>query len=492
MNAVDDEKSIADGGPLVGSSGNPRMPLPQLPLRISERKTLLVFMDLLLVNAATLIALWLWTLRDPWRILSQGFVLSQAHWFLFLTALWLLLASANDFYELKIAANFLSSALTLLRITAFMLLVYLMIYFFSPRNFLPRLFILFYAVLSFIFLGLWRSGYALFFGRLPFQRRVIIVGAGSAGQTIAQTIKENLGPDYQLVGYVDDDPGKQGQVIEGTPVIGSRRDLPSRVKEKDASEIILAITHTLHGELIRAIMDCQEQGVQITLMPLLYEEITGRVPVEHIGDDWSLVLPLDHAALGGFWPFFKRTMDILISGIGLIILAPLFPILALAIYIDSPGPIFYTQERVGKGGRTFCLFKFRSMVVGAEEGGAVWAEKNDPRVTRVGRFLRRTMIDELPQFINVLRSEMSIVGPRPERPEFVAELEEQIPFYKVRHSVKPGMAGWALINYGYSSSVRDALVKLQYDLYYIKHQSIYLDLLILAKTMGAMISFKGR
>jgi len=261
---------------------------------------------------------------------------------------------------------------------------------------------------------------------------------------------------------------------------------------RDVSEIILAVTHALHGELVRAIMDCQEQGIQITLMPLLYEQITGRVPVEHVGDDWSLVLPLDHAALGGFWPFFKRTMDILISGIGLIILATLFPILALAIHIESPGPIFYTQERVGKGGRTFRLFKFRSMVVGAEEGGAVWAEKNDPRVTRVGRFLRRTMIDELPQFINVLRSEMSIVGPRPERPEFVTELEEQIPFYKVRHSVKPGMAGWALINYGYSSSVRDALVKLQYDLYYIKHQSIYLDLLILAKTMGAMISFKGR
>jgi exopolysaccharide biosynthesis polyprenyl glycosylphosphotransferase len=266
----------------------------------------------------------------------------------------------------------------------------------------------------------------------------------------------------------------------------------SSIKEKGVTEIILAVTHTLHGELIRAIMDCQEQGVQITLMPLLYEKITGRVPVENIGDDWSLVLPLDHAAIASFWPFFKRAMDVLISGIGLIILALLFPILALAIYIDSPGPVFYTQERVGKGGWIFRLFKFRSMVVGAEESGAVWAEKRDPRATRVGRFLRRTMIDEFPQFINVLRSEMSIVGPRPERPIFANQLADQIPFYRTRHAVKPGMAGWALINHGYSSSVRDALVKLQYDLYYIKHQSIYLDLLILAKTIGAMISFKGR
>lgn len=468
------------------------MSLPKLPLRISERKNLLVFIDLLLVNGATLFSLWLWTMRDPLRPFSQEFILSQAPWFLSLTVLWLLLASINDFYELKIAANFLSSAFTLLRITAFMLLIYLLIYFFSPRDSLPRVFILFYAVLSFILLGLWRSGYALFFGRLPFQRRAIIVGAGASGQTIAQAIRENLSSEYQLVGYIDDDPSKQGQLIEGVPVIGGRQDLLSLVKEKDASEVILAITHTVHRELIRAIMDCQEQGVQITLMPLLYEEITGRVPVEHVGDDWSLVLPLDHAAIGSFWPFFKRTLDIIISGLGLIILAPLFPVLALSIYVDSPGPIFYTQERVGKGGRVFRLFKFRSMIPRAEASGAVWAKENDPRVTRVGRFLRRTMMDELPQLINVLRGEMSIVGPRPERPIFAHQLADQIPFYRARHAVKPGMAGWALVNYGYSSSVRDALVKLQYDLYYIKHQSIYLDLLILAKTVGAMISFKGR
>ncbi len=452
----------------------------------------MVFIDLLLVNGATLFSLWLWTMRDPLRPFSQEFILSQAPWFLSLTVLWLLLASINDFYELKIAANFLSSAFTLLRITAFMLLIYLLIYFFSPRDSLPRVFILFYAVLSFILLGLWRSGYALFFGRLPFQRRAIIVGAGASGQTIAQAIRENLSSEYQLVGYIDDDPSKQGQLIEGVPVIGGRQDLLSLVKEKDASEVILAITHTVHRELIRAIMDCQEQGVQITLMPLLYEEITGRVPVEHVGDDWSLVLPLDHAAIGSFWPFFKRTLDIIISGLGLIILAPLFPVLALSIYVDSPGPIFYTQERVGKGGRVFRLFKFRSMIPRAEASGAVWAKENDPRVTRVGRFLRRTMMDELPQLINVLRGEMSIVGPRPERPIFAHQLADQIPFYRARHAVKPGMAGWALVNYGYSSSVRDALVKLQYDLYYIKHQSIYLDLLILAKTVGAMISFKGR
>ncbi len=464
----------------------------KLPLQLSERRVLLIVVDLAMVILAVLFALRVWTLRDPRLSFSPEFILSQTHWFLFLTALWLFLASLGDFYNLRLAANLRSVWLILFRITALVFLIYVAIYFLSPRQLLPRGIVLYHSTATLALVGIWRTIYGVLFGRAFFRRRAVVIGAGRAGRIIAQAIEENLPSEYQLVGYIDDDPSKQGQVIEGIPVIGSRRDLLSLVKEEDVSEIILATTHTVHGELIRAIMDCQEQGVQITLMPLFYEEITGRVPVEHVGDDWSLVLPLDHAAIGSFWPFAKRTMDIFISGIGLIVLALLFPILALAIYVDSPGPIFYTQERVGKGGRIFRLFKFRSMVPNAEEAGAVWAEKNDPRVTRVGRFLRLTMMDELPQLINVSRGEMSIVGPRPERPIFAHQLAEQIPFYRARHAVRPGMAGWALVNYGYSSSVRDALVKLQYDLYYIKHQSIYLDLLILAKTIGAMISFRGR
>jgi len=463
----------------------------KLPLQLSERRVLLIVVDLAMVTLAVLFALRVWTWRDYRLSFSTEFILSQTHWFLILTALWFLSASLNDFYDLKLAANLRTMWLALLRITTFIVLIYAVVYFLLPRQKLPRGIVLYHGVATFL-VGTWRTLYGALFGRPFFRRRALVIGAGQAGQTIVRTIKENLPSEYQLVGYIDDDPSKQGQVIEGVPVIGSRRNLLSLVRENDVSEIILAITHALHGELIQAIMDCQEQGVQITLMPLLYEEITGRVPVEHVGDDWSLILPLDHAATGGFWPFLKRAMDLLIACIGLILLALALPILALAIYLDSPGPIFYTQERVGKGGRIFRVVKFRSMIPNAEESGAVWAQENDPRITRVGRFLRRTMIDELPQLINVLRGEMSIVGPRPERPIFADQLAKQIPFYRARHAVKPGMAGWALINYGYSSSVRDALVKLQYDLYYIKHQSLYLDLLILAKTLGAMITLKGR
>jgi len=469
------------------------MQRPSLPLRTSERKTLLILMDLLLVNGSILIALWLWTLRDPRRTLSPEFVLTQVHWFPFLSALWFLLASPNDFHRPQIAANFRSSCLILVRITALMLLAYLVIYFFSPPDSLPRVIVLFYAAISFVLLAFWRAVYAFFLIRAPFRCRAIIVGAGRAGRTIAQAIRENLAPSYQLSGYIDDDPAKQGQVVEGVPIVGTRYDLVPVVKENAISEVILAITHEIHGELVQAIMDCQEQGIQIIPMSVLYEEITDRVPVEHIGHNWSVLLPLDHAATGSLFPMVKRTIDVAIAIVGLLILAILLPFIALALHLDSPGPIFYSQDRVGKGGRLYRLLKLRTMVPDAEaEAGAVWAKEKDPRVTRVGRFLRVTHIDELPQFINIFRGEMSVVGPRPERPEFVAELEKRIPFYRLRHAVRPGMAGWALVKHGYSSSVEDALIKLEYDLYYIKHQSIYLDLLILAKTIGAMISFKGR
>lgn len=464
----------------------------RLPLKISERKALLIFGDVLLVNGAAFIALRLGALRSHWPF-SPQFLVSHVYWFLFLTALWLVLASVNDLYSLKIATDAFPSVFANFRVTAQAFFVYLLIYFLSPPQSLPRHIMVFFAISSVTFLALWRSLYVLVFSTAPFQRRAIIIGAGQAGRTIAQALKENVGSGYQLVGYVDDDPAKQGLVSEGLPVIGTRYDLVSLVKAKGISDVIVAISYGMHGELFQAFMNCQEQGARITPMPLLYEEITGRVPVKYIGDNWSVALPLDHASTGSLFPIFKRGLDLTISAVGITVLAILFPLLALAIYLDSPGPIFYIQERVGKGGKIFRTLKFRSMIPDAEkEGTAVWAESGDTRVTSVGRFLRATHMDELPQFINIFRGEMSVVGPRPERREFVAKLEQKIPFYRLRHPVRPGMAGWALVNYGYGSSVEDALIKLEYDLYYIKHQSIYLDLLILFKTIGNMLAFRGR
>jgi exopolysaccharide biosynthesis polyprenyl glycosylphosphotransferase len=465
---------------------------PKIPLQISERKALLVFMDLLLVNGATLLALWLWTLRDPQLSFSPEYILSQAHWFLVLTALWLFLATLNSFYNLRIADYLRLSGAALVRIIALVLLIYLGIYFVAPRHALPRLFILYFGVVSFSLVGLWRAGYILLLSRTPFQRQALIVGAGWAGRTIARAIRESLSPGYHLVGFVDDDLAKQAQVIEDLPVLGTRRGLVTLVRANDVAEVILAITHDVDGELLQILMNCQEQGVAITPMTALYEELTGRVPVEHIGDAWYIALPLDHAATGGFYPLVKRVIDVVVAIVGLSLFAFLFPLISLALYLDSPGPIVYTQERVGRGGRVYKVIKLRTMVPDAEHDQAVWAQEHDPRITRVGRILRKTRLDEFPQFINILRGEMSAMGPRPERPELVAELEKQIPFYRLRHAVKPGMAGWAMLHQDYVDSVEDALIRLQYDLYYIKHQSIWLDVLILLRTLGKIVMLKGR
>lgn len=465
---------------------------PRFPFAMPERRRLLFAVDLLLANVAVLIALRLWNIRAH-RPFDAQFLLSQAFWFFFLSGLSLLAIAANDGYDSRTAGNAFTAGFTVLKSTAWVVLVYLVVYFFSEPDSLPRVVVLFYTAVYFTLLLSWRSLYASTLTRMPFKRRAIIVGAGWAGRTIAETLRESPHMGYQLMGFIDDDPDKQGETIQGIPVLGTRQQLGSYVESSGASEIILAITHEIPDELFKALMGCLERGVQIIPMPLLYEELTGRVPVQHIGDNWYVAMPLNHQGTGVLYPALKRVMDILLASLGLFLLGLALPFIALALYLDSPGPIFYAQKRAGKMGKIFRAYKFRSMIPEAEkEGKAVWAEKRDPRVTRVGRLLRATHVDEFPQFLNVLKGEMTTVGPRAERPELVAELETEIPFYRMRYSIKPGMAGWALVRQGYGASKEDAAIKLEYDLYYIKHQSLWLDLIILLKTIVDTLTFRGR
>jgi len=228
-------------------------------------------------------------------------------------------------------------------------------------------------------------------------------------------------------------------------------------------------------------------------MPIMYEELTQRVPVEHLESDWVIRSFVDQVRISGMYELFKRLMDIVGGLIGSLFFVVIFPFSALAIIIESGFPIFYSQERLGKGGQVFKIFKFRSMWQNAEEDGeAKLATVNDPRVTRVGDFLRRTRLDEMPQFVSVLTGEMSLVGPRAERPELVAQFQKQIPFYRARLLVKPGLTGWAQINYGYVASVRETVVKLEYDLYYIKHRTLNMDFTIVLRTIGTVLRRTGR
>jgi exopolysaccharide biosynthesis polyprenyl glycosylphosphotransferase len=324
-------------------------------------------------------------------------------------------------------------------------------------------------------------------------RRVIVVGAGKAGHSLADIYSKLNPPPFLLLGFIDDDLKKQGKSHHGFAVLGTSQKLLDIIEDYHISDIVVAINGEIKGETFQSILDAQEKGIEIVRMPIMYEEMTQRVPVEHLESDWVIRSFVDQVRVRGVYELLKRLMDILGGLVGSLIFLLVLPFSALAIIVESGFPIFYSQERLGKGGRVFKIYKFRSMKQNAEEDGeAKLATLNDPRVTKVGDFLRRTRLDEMPQFITVLTGEMSLVGPRAERPELVAQFQKQIPFYRARLLVKPGLTGWAQINYGYVASVKETVVKLEYDLYYIKHRTLNMDLTIVLRTIGTVLRRTGR
>ncbi len=462
-----------------------------LQLKLSERRTLLKMGDTLVVVMAVLGALRVWALVDgtPYR---ADFVFRNSWWIPLLVGMWIVLASINDFYDLRISGRLTNSLRRLVQINLQLVVFYLIIFFLSPRDTLPRLFIFYYSVLLFIMIFVWRGMvWLIIINRLGLERRVLIVGAGWAARTITEALRENASDEYHIIGLIANFDPKDTLTHE-VPVLGGGGQLLEIAQREGVSEIILAYGTQLPGDVFQGVMDSYERGLSIIPMPLLYEQITGRVPIEHVGtEDWKVILPIESTSIFNPYIPLKRLMDIGLSSIGLILFGLAFPFIALAIRLDSPGTTFYTQERVGKGGKLFKIIKLRSMVQNAERDGPQWAHTGDPRITRVGRILRKTRLDELPQFINILRGDMSLVGPRAERPYFVNQLSEEIPFYRTRHVVRPGATGWAQVRYPYGNTVEDALTKLQYDLYYIRHQSLALDLLIVLRTIGKMLRFEG-
>ncbi len=428
-------------------------------------------------------------------------------WILVLLGIWLLLLVVVNVYELSVSGHRVRVVGRLVAAAFLAGLCYLVIFFLFGRPILlgdgqvadriglddltnpPRLLPALILLIGLPLLIVWRIGYAQFFSSPLLRRRAVIVGAGVIGRALSRET-ESATSEYEYVGFIDDDPGLQGVYVAGLKVLGDHGALPAIIKEHAVDEVIVAQPGAIEGELFRALTHCHEHGVEIKPMSRVYEEVLGQVPAEYLGPNWFLNATNSHFPT--LYRLVKRLMDIVVGVVGLIVLALLLPFIALAIYLDNRGPIFYRQERCGLFGKPFYLYKFRSMVTNAEQVGQVkWAEKNDPRVTRVGKFMRRTRIDELPQFINILRGDMSIVGPRPERPQFVDQLEQQIPFYRARLSAKPGLTGWAQVRYRYGSSVEDALIKLKYDMYYIKNRSFFLDTIIIFRTIGVVLALRG-
>lgn len=457
------------------------------PLGAAGRRAILVLGDIVVVLGVTLVAVRFGAARSGWSSAGGALAVTFARWATVLVPLWLALAWANGLYDLRRLPDRAAAAVLSAKVSAQVLVVWAVAYFVPPPWTLVRHVAVVFALAAAVVMPAWRALCAEVLGWPAFRRRVIVVGAGRAGRALLGAIREAAPREFDVVGFVDDDPALGGGDVDGVPVVADRGGLVAAAARLGVSEVVMAVTRDAHGALLAALMDAQERGLRVTPMPVLYEAVTGRVPVEHVGDHWAVALPLSPPGAAGLYPLAQRTVDLAFAVAGFALLAVVLVVAGPAIRLTSPGPVFYRQRRVGRNGRPFTLYKLRTMVDEAEPEGPVWAAEDDPRATGVGRWLRRTRLDELPQVINLVRGEMSVVGPRPERPAFVASLAERIPFYRARHAVRPGMTGWATIHQGYARSLDDALLKLQYDLYYIKHQSVALDLYILVRTVAAVV-----
>jgi sugar transferase (PEP-CTERM system associated) len=321
-------------------------------------------------------------------------------------------------------------------------------------------------------------------------RKVLIVGTGPEASGVEASLRSLGYPRFSVVGFYAADGGKPEQA-DSVRVFPATQSLLEIVERNGIEEVIVAVREQRGGVLpLRELLECRINGVPVVDLAGFYERVRGEVPIDSLKASWLIYgqgFAQDTART-----VIKRLFDLVAAGALLLMALPVMLLTAIAIRLESRGPILYRQERVGQGGRPFLCTKFRSMRVDAEKDGvARWAQAKDPRVTRVGNFIRKMRIDELPQLINVLRGEMSLVGPRPERPSFVAQLKESIRFYDVRHSVKPGLTGWAQVRYSYGASVEDASRKLQFDLYYVKNHSLFLDLLILVETVRVVLFREG-
>ena len=336
----------------------------------------------------------------------------------------------------------------------------------------------------------WRVSIHWFLGHPDFGERILIVGSGNLAVEVAREVLNRPDAGYRIVGFVGNDAELLGKSLINPRVIGLTEQLDQIVKREDIDRIVVAMGER-RGQLpTNKLLQLSLTGeVNIEEGASFYERITGRVSLNMLRPSWLIFTGRGRQKkLSGV---ARSAVHWFVALVGAILSLPIVIVTAILIKLESRGPIFYKQERVGKNGRTFVLAKFRSMRVDAEQDGPVWASKSDSRTTRVGRVIRKIRVDEIPQFWNILKGEMSFVGPRPERPHFVAQLAEEIPFYEQRHLIAPGLTGWAQINYPYGASIEDARQKLQYDLFYIKNHSLVLDAYIMFDTIKIILFGRG-
>ncbi len=393
-----------------------------------------------------------------------------------------------DLYDLRTLSDRRDLFTGLLRALGAASVILALVYYWIPSLVIGRGVFALASVLIIAVVAGWRVAFEWLSIKGGPTERLLIVGTGTAAITLARELFERrseLGVD--LVGFVDSDPDMVGAPIINPGVIGVVSDIPSIVRARRVDRVVVSLADARGKLKMDELLEMKlNQGVRFDHLVSVYEQYTGKIAVENLRPSWMIFS--DGFRKSVVMGTVKRTADIAAAVVGLILAAPIMALVAIAVRLGSSGAALYSQQRVGKDGVVFTIYKFRSMRTDAETAtGAVWSTENDPRVTPVGRFLRRTRLDELPQLWNVLRGDMSFVGPRPERPEFIAELTKQIPFYGQRHVVRPGLTGWAQVRHRYGASVDDSQEKLQYDLFYIKHMSTPFGLYIVLETIKTVL-----
>jgi sugar transferase (PEP-CTERM system associated) len=393
-----------------------------------------------------------------------------------------------ELYDFRVLSDRRELVVRLLQSLGATSLLLAAVYFWFPSLIIGRgVFILATAMVLSAAVG-WRAMFEWVSGRIGHRERLLLVGTSAATVSLANELKARKDLGIEIVGFVDH---TQRRISTADfEVLGTLDDIPEIVRAQAVDRVVVSLSDARGRLPMDQLLQMKLDGVRFDHLASVYEECTGKIAVENLRPSWFIFS-------SGFrksrsLEAAKRAMDIMMSLIGIVLTAPIMLMVAALVRMTSPGPVVYQQQRVGKNGRVFTLYKFRSMRNDAEKHtGAVWATAGDTRVTPIGRFLRKARLDELPQFWNVLRGDMSFVGPRPERPEFVNELTRQIPFYGERHTVRPGLTGWAQVTFRYGATVEDSMEKLQCDLFYIKNLSIALDLFVILKTIQTVVLRRG-
>ncbi|SKB60501.1 exopolysaccharide biosynthesis polyprenyl glycosylphosphotransferase [Salegentibacter holothuriorum] len=460
---------------------------PLVHFEISERKVLLRLLDSLCVLTSLSLIGIIFDF-DYFRINSQNW-----YWTLVLLLYFNFFASIFELYDLQKASKFDSVLQNSILCSATTVGFYMLTPLLTPSLPENRLQILFFFLAILVPLLLWRFVYITLISSPRFYKRVLVVGNSFDINLISSDLQKS-DPNYVVVGYIKTEDRIQSEINEDNLIRFEIKDIKEAIKEHHINEIVVASGYKegLMLSLYNQLSYLLKAGFPIKDYTQVYEEVTQRIPVQHVDKDFYRYFPFSRSNQNKFYQVFFRIFDVIIALVGLAFFILILPLLLIANLLGNRGSLFYRQERIGKYGEVFRILKLRTMVKDAESNGPQYAEKNDLRTTRFGKFLRRSRIDEIPQFYNVLKGEMSLIGPRPERPIFVKELSQAIPFYETRHVIKPGLTGWAQVKADYGKDQADSLVKLQYDLYYIKHRGIFLDLSILLKTFSTVIFFRGQ